>query len=83
MVADHANFIDRVQKLKDARTQAMKEIDDYRRAKEQEFKAFEASVRPVLECFPSTTDRFVHDPRGLSLYHPIACRNDSIRADCH
>ena len=54
MVADHANFIDRVQKLKDARTQAMKEIDDYRRAKEQEFKAFEASVRPLLSMISSS-----------------------------
>lgn len=36
----------RVQKLKDARTQATKEIEEYRKSKEQEFKAFEASVRP-------------------------------------
>jgi hypothetical protein len=35
---------DRVQKLKDARTEALKEIDEYKRAKDAEFKAFEASV---------------------------------------
>ena len=38
---------DRVQKLKDARTQAAKEIEEYKKSKEQEFKAFEQSVRPV------------------------------------
>lgn len=36
--------IDRVQKLKDARTEASKEIDDYKKAKEEEFKKFESSV---------------------------------------
>ena len=36
---------DRVQKLKEARTQATKEIEEYRKFKEDEFKAFEASVR--------------------------------------
>lgn len=41
---------DRVQKLKDARTEASKEIEEYKKTKEQEFKAFEASVRsdPLL-----------------------------------
>jgi len=33
----------RVQKLKDARTEASKEIEAYKQAKEQEFRAFEAS----------------------------------------
>ncbi|CAA7267423.1 unnamed protein product [Cyclocybe aegerita] len=33
----------RVQKLKDARAEASKEIEEYKRAKEQEFKAFEDS----------------------------------------
>ena len=37
--------IDRVQKLKEARTQATKEIEEYRKQKEQQFKSFEASVR--------------------------------------
>jgi hypothetical protein len=35
-----------VQKLKDARTEASKEIEEYKQAKEREFKAFEASVSP-------------------------------------
>ena len=41
---------DRVQRLKDARTEATKEIDEYRRVKETEFKAFEASVSPGSVC---------------------------------
>lgn len=46
-------YSDRVQRLKEARTQASKEIDEYRQSKEKEFKAFEAGVRylwfsPVL-----------------------------------
>lgn len=36
---------DRVQKLKDARSEASKEIEEYKKAKEDEFKAFESSVR--------------------------------------
>jgi V-type H+-transporting ATPase subunit G len=40
-----ARRADRVKKLKEARTQATKEIEDYRKFKEEEFKAFEASVR--------------------------------------
>jgi V-type H+-transporting ATPase subunit G len=39
---------DRVQRLKDARTEALKEIEEYKKAKEAEFKAFEASVRRIL-----------------------------------
>ena len=38
--------VDRVQRLKDARSEAAKEIEAYKASKEQEFKAFEASVRP-------------------------------------
>jgi hypothetical protein len=38
---------DRVQKLKDARAEASKEIEEYKKAKEQEFKAFESSVCPT------------------------------------
>ncbi|TRM60721.1 H+-ATPase G subunit-domain-containing protein [Schizophyllum amplum] len=33
----------RTQKLKDARSEAAKEIEDYKKAKEAEFKSFEAS----------------------------------------
>jgi hypothetical protein len=36
---------DRVQRLKDARAEATKDIEEYKRAKEQEFLAFESSVR--------------------------------------
>jgi hypothetical protein len=42
---------DRVQRLKDARAEAGKEIDEYKKSKEDEFKKFEQSVRipiPVL-----------------------------------
>ena len=46
---------DRVQRLKDARSEASKEIDEYRNAKELEFNAFEASVR--LPYFPLITHR--------------------------
>ena len=38
---------DRVQRLKDARTEAAKEIEAYRKVKEQEFSAFQSSVSPV------------------------------------
>lgn len=34
-----------MQKLKDARAEASKEIDEYKKTKDQEFKAFESSVR--------------------------------------
>lgn len=40
---------DRVQKLKDARTEASKEIEEYKKAKETEFKKFEASVRATFQ----------------------------------
>jgi len=39
-----AKFIDRTQKLKDARSEAQKDIDTYRAQKEEEFKAFEGKV---------------------------------------
>lgn len=42
--------VDRVQKLKDARSEASKEIEAYKKAKEEEFKAFEASVRAPSPC---------------------------------
>jgi hypothetical protein len=40
------NTTDRVQRLKDARAEATKDIEEYKQAKEQEFQAFESSVRP-------------------------------------
>lgn len=39
---------DRTQRLKDARSEAAKEIEAYKAQKEQEFKAYEASVRTIL-----------------------------------
>ena len=39
-------FLDRVQRLKDARSEASKEIEAYKAAKEKEFQEFERSVRP-------------------------------------
>ena len=40
----HICVPDRVQKLKQARQEASKAIEEYRKAKEEEFKNFEASV---------------------------------------
>jgi hypothetical protein len=40
--------IDRVQRLKDARAEAQKEIDEYRKAKDAEFSAFQSSVRHLV-----------------------------------
>ncbi len=37
-------YIDRIQRLKDARAEAQKEIEEYKRTKEQEFNAFQATV---------------------------------------
>jgi hypothetical protein len=39
---------DRTQKLKDARSEAAKEIEEYKRSKEEEFKAFQGAVRTNL-----------------------------------
>lgn len=36
---------DRTQKLKDARSEAAKEIEEYKKSKEEEFKAFQGAVR--------------------------------------
>lgn len=47
---------DRVQKLKEARTQATKEIEEYRKFKEEEFKAFEASVRRTTIVYAAVPD---------------------------
>lgn len=38
-------YLDRVQKLKDARNEAEKEIEEYKKAQEGDFKAFQDSVR--------------------------------------
>lgn len=39
-------YIDRVQRLKDARTEAQKEIEEYRKSKDTEFAKIEEKVRP-------------------------------------
>lgn len=39
-------LLDRTQKLKEARSQAEKEIAKYKAQKEEEFKSYEAEVRP-------------------------------------
>jgi len=48
-------YIDRIQKLKDARADASKEIERYKQVKEQEFRAFESAVRfmPSLDQAPA------------------------------
>jgi hypothetical protein len=40
----HPLTTDRVQKLKDARTEAAREIEEYKAQKEAEFKKFESDV---------------------------------------
>ncbi|TFY68493.1 hypothetical protein EVJ58_g963 [Rhodofomes roseus] len=47
----------RVQKLKDARAQAAKEIEVYKRQKEDEFKAFEASE--ITDAYNKNKDQVV------------------------
>ena len=45
-----ADDVDRVQKLKDARSEAAKEIEEYKAKKEAEYKKFESEVchpRPI------------------------------------
>ncbi|KXN86587.1 V-type proton ATPase subunit G [Leucoagaricus sp. SymC.cos] len=47
----------RVQKLKDARTEALKEIEEYKKSKEAEFRAFEASRAGTTSNAQATVDR--------------------------
>jgi len=47
----------RVQKLKDARSEATKEIEAYKRAKEQEFKTFESSRAGTTSNAQTAVDR--------------------------
>ena len=62
LLTDSHLLIDRVQKLKDARSEAEKEIEDYKALKEKEFKAFEQSVciyellsGPMLSAFATAS----------------------------
>jgi hypothetical protein len=41
--------IDRTKRIKEARDEAKKEIDTYRKTKEAEFKKFEAEVRLIVQ----------------------------------
>ncbi|TFK26174.1 V-type ATPase [Coprinopsis marcescibilis] len=47
----------RVQKLKDARTDASREIDEYKKTKEREFKAFESSHAGTTSVAQTNVDR--------------------------
>ncbi|KDR80508.1 hypothetical protein GALMADRAFT_240799 [Galerina marginata CBS 339.88] len=47
----------RVQKLKDARAEASKEIEEYKKAKEEEFKAFEASHAGTTSTTQAALDK--------------------------
>lgn len=46
--ADKLTQPDRTKRVKEARTEAQREIDEYRKQKEDEFKKFEAEVRSEL-----------------------------------
>ena len=50
----HANPSDRTKRVKDAKAEAQKEIDEYRQKKEEEYKKFESEV-----C-ASPLDNYVH-----------------------
>ncbi|EAU90247.1 hypothetical protein CC1G_11571 [Coprinopsis cinerea okayama7 len=47
----------RVQRLKDARAEASREIEEYKKAKEAEFRAFESSHAGTTSVAQSTVDR--------------------------
>lgn len=40
--------VDRTKRVKEARDEAKKEIDDYRKSKDDEFKKFESEVRSSI-----------------------------------
>jgi len=46
----------RTQKLKDARSEATKDIDEYKQAKEREFQAFEASHAGSTQSLQAAID---------------------------
>ncbi|KAI0272577.1 V-type ATPase [Gloeopeniophorella convolvens] len=57
----------RVQRLKDARTEATKDIDDYRKAKEQDFAAFQSSHAGTTQDAQSVVDKETDEKlRGIS-----------------
>ena len=56
---------DRTKRVKDARSEAQKEIEDYRKQKEDEFQSFEKEVRPA----PAPTHTHPGSYRGDRLAH--------------
>lgn len=65
------SHIDRVQKLKDARSEAEREIVEYKQSKEAEFKAFESTVCHIIHLvdYPFRTLPFF-----------LACRHHIYRS---
>jgi len=55
LVHDSSDHIDRTKRVKDAKTEAQKEIEEYRKKKEEEFKKFQSEVRPRDQTGPNTT----------------------------
>jgi hypothetical protein len=51
-----ADFVDRVQKLKDARSEAAKEIEEYKAKKEAEYKKFESEVCLYIHIYGAIGD---------------------------
>ncbi|KAH9983896.1 H+-ATPase G subunit-domain-containing protein [Russula compacta] len=54
----------RVQRLKDARTEAAKEIEVYRKVKEQEFSAFQSSHVGITQDVQSNIDKETEEKLG-------------------
>jgi len=52
-------WTDRTKRVKDAKTEAQKEIEEYRKAKEEEFKKFETEVGRGIHC--DTAQAHTHD----------------------
>jgi len=47
-------ILDRTKRVKDAKSEAQKEIDEYRQKKEEEFKKYEAEVWVNIESASSS-----------------------------
>lgn len=63
---------DRTKRIRDAKSEAQKEIEEYKNQKEEEFKKFEAEVRSAY-----STSRY--QPRYRRLTRPHSIRADSKR----
>ena len=53
-----ANDSDRTKRVKDAKNEAQKEIEEYRKKKEEEYKKFESEVSPISQQSPCNADIF-------------------------